>query len=336
MKLFQPNNLSRTRAEFTPVNNQEIVALLERQYGLVNPKISVFAGANVSAHNFKIETSARRCFLKSRGLAAIEKTEKEAELTFALSELGQKVPRIIRSKDNELVSVYEDRCWVLYEFQEGDYFSGKDAELSSAAKAFGELTRAAESLFPNTEITEQNALPDGLPDLLNRSAIPADHRATILNNLSIVEQHRALLNSDWRPVHLDYHPLNLLMNDDAVACLVDLEHLKPHPVVVGLGFAGYKLIRQAMVNDEFRTREAHERTAVETWRRGWQESFANDQFTDDELGLGARARILALIHMILDASLNRGDDRSTYDLEKQILSLYEVDVIFSRETADRL
>jgi len=333
MKLFQPNNLSRTRAEFTPINNQEIVSLLERQYGVLDPKISVFAGANVSANNFKIETPTTKCFLKSRDLAALDKTQQEAELTFALSELEQKVPRIIRSKDNELVSVYEDRCWVLYEFQEGDYFSGKGAELSSAAKAFGELTRAAESLFPGTEI---DVLPVGLPDLLNRSAISADHRATILNNLSRVEQPWTLLNSHWRPIHLDYHPLNLLMNDDAVACLVDLEHLKPHPVVVGLGFAGYKLIRQAMVNDEFRAREAHERTAVQTWRRGWQESFANDQFTDDELGLGARARILTLIHMILDASLNRGDDRSTYDLEKQILSLYEVDVIFSRKTADRL
>ena len=333
MKLFQPNNLSRTRAEFTPVNNQGIVSLLERQYGVLNPRVSVFAGANVSANNFKIETPATECFLKSRSLAALDKTQQEAELTFALSERGQKVPHIIRSKDERLVSVYEDRCWVLYEFQEGDYFSGRDRELSSAAKVFGELTRAAQSLFPKTEL---NVLPNGLPDLLNRSAIPANHRATILNNLSRAEQHRALLNSDWRPVHLDYHPLNLLMNDDAVACIVDLEHLKPHPVVVGLGFAGYKLIRQAMVNEEFRAREAHERTAVQTWLRGWQESFANDQFTDDELGLGASARILTLIHMILDASLNRGDDRSTYDLEKQILSLYEVDVIFSRKTADRL
>ena len=65
-------------------------------------------------------------------------------------------------------------------------------------------------------------------------------------------------------------------------------------------------------------------------KRGWQKSFPEDQFTVSELGIGARARILKLIHMILDASLNRGDHRSLYDLEKQIVSLYEVEVIFDR------
>jgi hypothetical protein len=318
MKLFEPNNLSRRHPEFTPIEDQKIVALLEEQYGLSPLQISAFVGANVSAKNFKIETSTEKYFLKSRGA--------EAELAFALSELGQKVPRIIRTRDNHLVSSDGNAHWVLYEFQEGDYFSGKGDELSAAAEEFGALTRAAMQLFSN--VTSKDAVPTGLTDLVERSTIDVNHRTTILESLSEVEKHRELLNGRVLPMHLDYHPLNLLMVDDRLACVVDLEHLKPYSVVSGLGFAAFKLIRQAMVDEEWRKRELRERGAVATWLRGWQKSFPEDQYTSSQLGIGARARILTLIHLILDAALNRDDQQLIYDLEKQILSLYEVAVVF--------
>src|SRR5215204_5426839 len=203
MKLFEPNNLSRRRPEFT-------------QFA----QISAFVGANVSANNFKIETPAAKYFLKSRDVESLEKTRAEAELTFALSELGQKVPRIIRVQ-GEMVSSFAEKCWVLYEFQEGDYFSGRGGELEAAAKAFGELTRAAESLFSNAVI--EDAAPSGLTELLERSSIDVDHRTMITNSLSEVEKQRELLNSRVLPMHFDYHPLNLLMRDNRVACVVDLE-----------------------------------------------------------------------------------------------------------------
>ncbi|HEY0366170.1 MAG TPA: hypothetical protein VGC73_06835, partial [Pyrinomonadaceae bacterium] len=156
-----------------------------------------------------------------------------------------------------------------------------------------------------------------------------EHCGTILAGLSEVQKHRELLNSRVLPMHLDYHPLNLLMMDDRVVCIVDLEHLKPYSVVSGLGFAAFKLIRQAMVDGEFRERELQEPCAVATWLRGWQKSFPDDEYTATELGIGAKARILTLIRLILDASLNRNDERFSYDLEKQIVSLYEVEVVFS-------
>lgn len=305
MKLFEPNNLSRRRPEFTPV-----------------AQISAFVGANVSANNFKIETPSAKYFLKSREQSAVEKMRQEAELTFALGELGQKVPRIVRFQ-GELVSSFAERCWVLYEFQEGDYFSGKGNELLAASEAFGELARAAQSLFANAA---EDPAPAGLTELVERSAIDANHRTKILESLIEVEKHRELLNGRVLPLHLDYHPLNLLMIDERVVCVVDLEHLKPYSVVSGLGFAAFKLIRQAMVDREFRERELRERRAVSTWLRGWGKSFPEEGVTSSELAIGAKARILKLIHLIL------GDVRLAYDLEKQIVSLYEVEVVFDRIT----
>ena len=333
MQLFQPNNLSRRRPEFTPVNDPQIARVLAQHYELSDVSVFAFTGANVSSQNFKIETPATSLFLKSRELSVVEKTLREAKLTFALSELGQKVPRIIRSRDGELVSVGNEKCWVLYEFQDGDYFSGTG--LQSAAETFAELTRAAEPLFVGERV--EDAVPSGLDGLLERAGSFAalhDHRDAILKTLREVEEQREMLNRVSRPMHLDYHPLNLLMKDEAVVCVVDLEHLKPYPVVAGLGFAAFKLIRQAMVDEEFRARELSERTAVSTWLRGWQRTFPEDRFTAEELGLGARSRILTLINLILDAAINHNDDRLTYDLEKQIYSLYEADIIFGNQRPD--
>ncbi len=166
---------------------------------------------------------------------------------------------------------------------------------------------------------------------MERSSIDVEHRTTIMNCLSEVEKHRELLNGRVLPVHLDYHPLNLLMMDERVVCVVDLEHLKPYSVVSGLGFAAFKLIRQAMVDEELRERELRERRAVSTWLSGWGKSFPEDRYTGSELGIGARARILNLIYLILDASINKGDERFSYDLEKQIVSLYEVEVVFRQD-----
>lgn len=338
MKLFQPNNLSRCRPEFATVTDSaiggEIISLLTQHYAfseLSELKISAFVGANISSHNFKIETSAARGFLKSRHEGELEKTRREAELTFALSELGQPVPRIIRARDEELVTLHDGKSWVLYEFQDGYYFSGKDNELRMAAEAFGELSLAATQLFPEERV--EVVSPSGLAGLLDRSKttelaeLCERHEQFIIENLELIEQHEERLDR-CVPMHLDYHPLNLLLHENRVACIVDLEHLKPYPVTVGLGFAAYKLIRQAMVDDAFRTRELSERKAVSTWARGWQKSFPRDQFTASELGIGARFRILKLIHLILDAFINQHDARYNYDLEKQILSLYEADEIF--------
>jgi hypothetical protein len=345
MKLFQPNNLSGRSPEFTPVYAQtltnQIVSLLGEHYDFPpNIVISVFSGANLSSQNFKVETSERKAFLKSRDESLAEKTLAEARLTFALSELGQRMPRIIRSLDGELVTFSSNRCWVLYEFQEGDYFTGKGNELKAAAETFGELSLAAKQLFPPPDFDEE-PIPHDLHQLLDQAhtytakypavaELCAAHHSTILENLSRVNEHQQLLTRRCQPVHLDYHPLNLLMKDESVACIVDLEHLKPYSVASGLGFAAYKLIRQTMVDDGFRELELRECRAVSTWLQGWQKSFPDDRFTITELGLGARSRILKLIHLILDAAFNRNDDRFTNDLEKQIFSLYEVDEIFRK------
>src|ERR1041384_1813915 len=167
MKLFQPNNLSRRRPEFDPIQDETLGSFLGERYALPPlTSVSVYRGANVSSQNFKLEAASQSWFLKAREAEFAGRMRNEAQLTFALSELGQRVPRIVRSRDDELVTVSADRSWVLYEFKEGDYFTGEGSEMGAAAKIFAELSLAAQQLFSPAEFAE-DVVPRGLDELLD-------------------------------------------------------------------------------------------------------------------------------------------------------------------------
>jgi hypothetical protein len=114
------------------------------------------------------------------------------------------------------------------------------------------------------------------------------------------------------------------MDDGEVSSILDLEHLGVYPVVAGVGFAGYKLIRQAMVNTE-----SSISNLLTRWLDGWAKSFPTLQLAPAEFRLGATYRVLYLIQVILGAFLRNGDNRFLFDLDKQIRSLYEIEAIIT-------
>lgn len=351
MELFRPNNLSRNRPAFVAVEDEtlraEVKELLGSCYGLSGLQemtIARFAGANISSQNFKVSCGAASWFLKSRELSQFQQMQAELALNQDLADLGQPVPQIMRSVSGTSLTTDGKKCWALYKFQCGDYFSGTRAQLKAAASSYGKLAAAAWSLpifIDGAHEADEFAFLNDLEGIVREISIAqgsdavlvdlcSSHKPSILAALEVVRRHESLLRSKSLPLHLDYHPLNLLMKDDEVVCILDLEHLRCYPVVAGVGFAAYKLIRQAMVEPEFRTQELRSHSAPGLWNEAWKEWFPDSTFTAADLGIGARFRILKIIHLILDASLRRSDHRSSYDLPKHIYSLNEVEVIFDQ------
>ena len=345
MELFLPNNLSRKKPEFTPVHDpnfcREISAALAN-YDLPNLsslRLGAFVGANVVSKNFLLEIEDERYFLKWRRVEDQNSLKAEAELAARLAKIGSKVPRVICAKSGNHVWAWKQSCGALYVFEEGNYFSGQGEELNSAAEAFGELTAATTSMLGQPTQLESvdsaflQELDTLLKDALNSDPATAnlvqEHYRTLMEQLGEVEAKRGSVESRILPMHLDYHALNLLMRDGQVACILDLEHLRPYPVLAGLGFAGYKLIRQSMVDERIRSAEFARPSLLVRWLEGWAKSFPDIQFSPTELALGARYHVLSLIHFILAAWLKRGDGRFNYDLEKQITSIYEIEAIAS-------
>src|SRR5262249_586744 len=124
----------------------------------------------------------------------------------------------------------------------------------------------------------------------------------------------------------------LLMRSGEVACVLDFEHFKTHPLLAGLGFAAYKLIRQTMVTVESPARAEQGARLAAQWIEAWQDNFPESNYQPYDLGIGARDRVLWLSDLILEGSAG-ADHRYDYDLEKQIGSLYEIEVIFGKSRA---
>lgn len=344
MELFRPDNLSRLKPEFVVIDDQDlrttIAALLVTVYQLRDVSslvLSRTSGANVMSDNFLVDLPQSRYFLKRREFARHESLKNEATWAVTLHRLGVKVPRVSPTTDNEVVGSDENSCFVLYSFEEGQYFTGRDRELDEAGAAFVSLTDAALKIsIQQEQTTTFGNFFDELPSLLseavarndsNSSSLCGIHRERILRSLALVKDERLRIESQTLPMHLDYHPLNLLMRDSKVACILDFEHVQTYPVRAALGFAGYKLIRQAMVIDEIRERELSDPKLFPQWLSEWNRAFPSMTFTPLEVGMGARYQVLHLIWLILHSWLVNADRRLNYDLEKQIRSLYELDVM---------
>lgn len=340
MQLFQPDNLSRSRPEFTPVHDPrltvELEQLLRRSYSLASSdklRIQQPVGPNISSENLLIEVGQDLYFIKRKPASEKERLLREARLGFDLHSLSVKVAPVVLTNVGAYVHTDKCWCWAVFEFVDGSYFSGRGRELDSAAAAFARLTSAAQMLFErntrheNQFLDELSLLIAEAIDCSDSSAatLVVEHRETILEQLSWVMTNRRSLEGPLLPLHLDYHPMNLLMDDGEVSSILDLEHLSIYPVLAGVGFAGYKLIRQTMVN-----MESSISNPLTRWLDGWAKSFPNLQLDPAEFRLGATYRVLHLIQLILRAFLRNGDDRFLFDLEKQIRSLYEIDAIVTR------
>ena len=325
--------------------SQTITALLRSQYGftgLGDLKVTSFAGANIASQNLSVTTGGGRYFLKSRSWDNADKLDSESSLATRLRQAGAPVPQVILTQAGGYSCLHEERCWSLSRFEEGNYFTGKDSELDSAAATFTKLSFVSTKL-PDAFAVQpvENVFLRELAPLLEDAAtmgevnaavseLVAGYGELILAHLRTATANSELIESAILPVHLDYHPLNLLMRNGEVGCVVDLEHFKSYPVLAGLGFAAYKLIRQALVSAELRTQEEQGAMMVARWLEAWRSGFPELRFGPQQLGMGASYRVLWLIHFILNAAIRQSDHRFDYDLEKQIISLYEIEVIFGK------
>jgi Ser/Thr protein kinase RdoA (MazF antagonist) len=140
---------------------------------------------------------------------------------------------------------------------------------------------------------------------------------------------RQEIEVQWGLTHTDYHPLNLLMKNEKVVCVLDFEDLQRYPLIAALGFGGYKLIRQMMVDPAIRERDRLQPTLLRRWLRGWEKSFPDVSLKAETLNLSTKYRVLSLIHTIFYTYLRLNDDSFNYDLAKQIGSLYEIDTIMT-------
>ena len=344
MTLFEPNNLSLAHPVFERLTDRSVARELESvlaHYPLPRTPatVGVFSGTNVVSQNYLVEWTDRKIFLKSReGLREDGRLLDEVRLGRVLRERGVRVPTTLRTLAGEDLVAQGERRWVAYEFEEGDYFQGLDGELEKAGEAFARLTAASQDISPDRRNpVEQPKFLTALEGLLGPSArdrvtdtvvrqLIVERHSAAMAALEHVRSHADVVEGLTMLVHTDFHPLNLLARPDGTLCILDLEDVKPYPLLAALGFGSYKLIRQMWTHAHIREMHPHPGGLVERWLTGWNRIMSS-RYTIPQLGLGARYRVLALLYFILDHWSN-GRNEYTDDLEKQFASLSEIDVIY--------
>lgn len=356
MRLFQPNDLSLARPEFVPVTEpavrDAVVAVLRTHWSHLELDEAglrrSIAGGALGA-NFRVRLGGRDHLLKSRpGSGSGARLAKEIELANRLLERGLPVPRSVVSATGHPVSVVGDTAWAVFAFEEGDHFNGEGGQLDSASETFAKLTLASSDLGLEGQAAGERDFLEPLSQIVDRAAgelsdraigrLCARHAPAVHEAIEATRAARALTEARRRPVHLDYHPANLVMRGGKVACVLDMEDVKRYPVLAAVGFAGFKLIRQMLVGRSAGAVREMNAGLVERWLAGWRRTFPDDEVSAAHLRAGAEYRILALMYLILDRDLNRGQDELTYDLPKQIGSLFEAAAVFGPrlQSSDRL
>jgi len=340
--LFEPNNLSLTQPAYETVQDAPVVSqlasvLADYDVPRLTPSIGLFAGTNVISRNYRVEWPKQKIFLKSRN-GASEQTRLRHEIRMGrcLHDRGIPVPVALRTLGGDDLVVRGESCWVAYEFEEGDYFRGLDGDLATAGELFGQLTRASDETVCD-DPPEQPVFLSALKDLLMPSALDrfedegvrrlikqqGSYAAGVLEHL---RSRRATVEAVTAVTHTDFHPLNLLSRPGGGLCILDLEDVKPYPLLAAQGFGSYKLVRQMWTRPETRQANPQPSALVEQWSSGWNRVMSL-RFTVEDLGLGARYRVLSLVHFILD-NASKGQSQFSYDLEKQFNSLAEIDILY--------
>lgn len=352
LPLFSTDLFSDSQPRFSPVapdlaaRVQTVLRADFRHLSIAPAKILKAGGMEINSNNFKIETPGKSYLLKRLESAEPETLRVQLKLLQWLRERGHAVPLLENAASGDLLLTDGSQAWCLFEFVDGEFFSGADSQLSDTARRLGGLQRDLRSVpaellpprrwgyltKPESEVlAEMTAKMDIWPRLFGRS-----HANLLAVSWPKVMRTAALLSSkiseieaaSWVPAHCDLHPHNLLMRGAALAAIVDFESFVLLPDGVSLGYGAFKLLKQHVIS----ARGGRWDAAAAASTRGFFDALAEA----DPVGAGDRARLelfaMAELYrrllIVFKLNLRDGDSRWNHVLPMHLCALEEIGVIW--------
>lgn len=247
--------------------SNDIKVLFIRFYphlGISIKKIQQVGGIEINSSNYSIETSEGRFLLKKWGDSLTNTAINEiCRLTSGLTAKKIPISKLITSIDQSfVVNIYNNK-WSLFEFVEGDYFSGTIQELGSVAMEVGllfnnlaEVDIKSESL-QNPEIRSANDL-----ELFKNFFINTNSFLDLFKEKEreLLISYKELLQSEVDQIynsrfdlgkfqfsHFDLHPHNILIKNGKLSSFLDIDSIRLIHSGYALSFASLKLCRQCVV-----------------------------------------------------------------------------------------
>lgn len=356
-KLFQADRFSDSAPLFRTAESATAAAvqdLLDEHYrgqtGRVF-EVSQFGGAEVNSKNFKIRAK--------RGLFLLKKTvsadgaidvggnlDQQLELLAWLAQHGHPVPLPVMTDDGAFHIDSDETVWHLLSFVEGNYFSGAPGMIAPTGAAIGrllrDLSKVPSRLIPNRQLPDTRAMDNDVIALIADAAptwpalfgdadaalIRASWPLIIATNEALTEQWDGLQQPPNQLTHIDLHPHNIIMRGNDVAGFLDFESCMMAPAARVVGFAAYKLMRQACVIEKGITAN-DPAAATRKFLAALTGAFAMSDRQRQLLPLQAKAEVMRRLALILRLNLETRDFSWNWVLPMHLSGLREVERLFA-------
>jgi Ser/Thr protein kinase RdoA (MazF antagonist) len=352
--LFTPDIFSRSHPEFVDISadsRSEISRVLEVFYPQVADDIQSvkqLSGLEINSRNYRISIgpelyALKRMNNKSCGTICTN----QLHVSQQLLDQGIPFPRIIKNSRDSLVSVMDDGyTWVLAEFIEGDYFSGRRAQFFSVAHAIGHLQHALETIDSSGIPASAAAgswiqTRDIIGGLFSREkeldrffpqteseALKGDFEYLKKTFQQIIIQIPGI-RSCIIPTHIDLHPHNILISSKNDPVFVDVDSIQRADRIQSLAFSTFKLARQYVVHEGL----ANYRDLIALDTRNFVDAVLHNAGLMDvdirTFPVLAAAEVLRRIAIIIQLNMEKGNREWNTVLHMHLLALHEIPVLFS-------
>ena len=239
--------------EKTILNNEKIIKILTKEYGLIGKAIITYIDRGTS-NIFKININDQKYILKEfQSETTPNKIEKEINIIQYLSTKGILVPKYLTSTSGKCYIKYENKIIIMQEFIEGNVIDDNQAtydQIIKAGKTYGKLINVMKD-YPN--LTDEGWIKAKLSreyliksmDKINKAKaeIKPDnpHKLQYLKDYEFkLKIAKELINQfDFNIInkltisntHGDYSTLQLIRDDNNEITIIDFEEARKMPII---------------------------------------------------------------------------------------------------------
>lgn len=280
----------------------------------IDQKIEVL---DSNSQNYFLKTENNNSFLLKRLNSQIDLNIffKQFLIQDWCSEKINCIPKIIKNNKNEIISVSNSSGWIIMDYIDGEFFSGKINQVYQCGKLIGQLHQCLKylplSMYPfekrNKYFTAQEQLI--FQNLISNEKFWIKYfddyfiqtfkkSKSILLKIwtNIIEDNR-LVNLKTQVIHYDLHPLNMIFSKHKNV-IIDYGSINIATVEQALGFNLIKLSKRTLLNYPSEDWPNVLHNVKKEWLSGLNDSLDHNLCFEDMLLLGQAETFRRFLSMV--------------------------------------
>ncbi len=335
--IFKEDLFSNHKITYKKIYNNEVIKIFRKITLSNQDNINIFVPKNNTATNsvnFIICKGKKKFYLKKESKKK-EKLVDKLKRFEALSKLKKNNYIILPIEKYKKFLEIEDNIWSIYEYFDGELFSGKKNQIKTVAKFISKISKLFNTLsinktsFQYFTSKENNIVNNYIKNLNLIEKIFTKNKKKKLFKYFFYEWERLRKNKRKLKLlkktfcHFDMHPHNIMVKNNKLK-IIDLASVKYMPLEIAISFSGLKLCRQTIHKKKERNFKKIGLKFVKALDSNLRKKLDNN-FTISDL---ASIEIMRRICIILTFNYN-GDKSLNFILPTLMSNLIEAKLIFN-------